>query len=78
MKHKPKEKKYVPFKPIEGKEYLLTDSCFFEQNAPANYNPYDKKRSPHGIQLVDLETGTTVNLVSGSIVRIVKSNPTLR
>lgn len=60
-------------KPIENKEYILTDQCFWEQEPPENYNPYDKTRKPHGIQLVDIETGTVVNLLSGSIIKVVKS-----
>lgn len=62
------------FKPRKGKRYIVTDQCFWQQLTDEErkaYNPYDKKRAPHGIQLVDAETGTVVNLLSGSIVEIV-------
>lgn len=64
------------FNPIDGKEYILTDQCYWKQMTDVEreaYNPYDKDRAPHGIQLVDRETGTVVNLLSGSIVKIIKS-----
>lgn len=57
--------------PRNDREYIVTDSCFFATNPPAEYNPHDPKRSPHTIQLVDKETGTVVNLLSGSVVKIV-------
>lgn len=65
---------YDKFQPINDKEYMLTDSCYFVANPPSDYNPYDKKRTPHGIQLVDVKTGTIVNLLSGSIIKVIKSN----
>lgn len=64
------------FDPEKGRQYLLTDQCFWEQFTPEErekYNPYDKKRSPHSIQLVCLETGTIVNLKSGSIITVIES-----
>ena len=64
---------YDKFEPVPDKEYMLTDSCYFVANPPATYNPYDKKRTPHGVQLVDVKTGTVVNLVSGSIIKIIKA-----
>lgn len=65
---------YDKFVPVEKeKEYILTDSCYFIANPPSTYNPYDSKRTPHGIQLVDVETGTIVNLLSGSIIKVIKS-----
>jgi hypothetical protein len=45
------------FKPLAEKRYLVTDQCFWMQHPPKNYNPFDAKRSPHTIQLVDIETG---------------------
>ena len=38
-----------------------------------DYNPYDNKRKPHFVHLVDPETGTMVLLKSGSIIQVVKS-----
>lgn len=61
------------FTPREDKEYVLTDSCYFQQSPSLDYNPYDKERSPHGVQLVDVKTGTVVNLLSGSVIKIIKS-----
>lgn len=66
---KPEDK----FKPVEQREYLVTDQCLYEQEPPKEYNPNDPKRAPHVIQLVETETGTIVNLKSGSIVRIVSA-----
>jgi hypothetical protein len=63
------------FTPLPDKEYIVTDQCFYETMTPkeqANYNPYDKKRAPHSLNLVDAQTGTIVNLPSGSIIKIVK------
>jgi hypothetical protein len=65
---------YDKFDPVPDKEYILTDSCYFQTNPTSNYNPYDKTRSPHGVQLVDIKTGTVVNLLSGSIIKVIKSN----
>lgn len=70
------------FDPLPDKEYVVTDMCFWKgltEEEQANYNPYDKEKMPHGISLVDVETGTTVNLLSGSIIKVIKSkdhNPT--
>lgn len=64
------------FTPIENREYIVTDQCFWENLSPEErmkYNPYDTKRAPHSISLVDAETGTIVNLESGSRVRIVRT-----
>lgn len=64
------------FTPLPDREYVVTDQCFWammtdeERN---NYNPYDKDRAPHAIQLIDVKTGTVVNLLSGSIIKIVKA-----
>lgn len=61
--------------PIPKKQYLVTDQCFFKPlKHPELYNPYDKNRAPHSIQLVDQETGTIVNLPSGSIIEVIKYN----
>lgn len=68
--------KISKFKPLSNKEYILTDQCYWEQlteEQRMKYNPYNKYRTPHGIQLVDPETGTIVNLLSGSIIKIIKS-----
>lgn len=59
------------FMPRAEREYIVTDSCFFEVEPPENYNPHDPKRSPHSIQLVDKESGTVVNLPSGSVIKVV-------
>ena len=64
------------FTPVEGREYIVTDQCFWEQLSDKErqkYNPYDKKRLPHSVQLICVETGTVVNLLSGSTVKIVKA-----
>lgn len=69
---KKEPKKFIP---VDGKEYLVTDQCFWKVlKHPEKYNPYDKTRAPHSIQLVDQDTGTVVNLPSGSIIKIVKYN----
>jgi hypothetical protein len=64
------EKKFIPKK---DKEYLLTDQCMWEMEAHNGYNPYDKKRKPHVLQLVDPVSGTIVNLKSGSLIKIIKA-----
>jgi hypothetical protein len=65
-------KKFIPVKKMR---YLVTDQCFFKPlEKPELYNPYDKTRAPHSIQLVDVETGTIVNLPSGSIIEVIKYN----
>lgn len=59
----------------ENKEYILTDQCSWKELSEAeqkNYNPYDKTRHPHCAHLVDTETGTIVNVPSGSIIKITK------
>lgn len=64
------------FEPVPNKEYILTDQCYWNQlseEEKMKYNPYDKTRAPHGIQLVDPENGTIVNLLSGSIIKVIKS-----
>ena len=69
-------KKKDKFIPIIDKEYLVTDQCFWQNLSEKErelYNPYDKKREPHAIQLVDIQTGTIVNLPSGSIVKIIRT-----
>lgn len=58
------------FTPQADKEYLVTDQCFWETNPPEEYNIFDPKRKPHSLQLVDIETGTIVNLPSGSVIKI--------
>lgn len=60
-------------KPRKDKEYLVTDSCFWEETPHEEYNPYDKKRAPHSIELVDVQTGSIVQLNSGSIIKIIKA-----
>ena len=65
---------YDKYEPVNNKEYILTDSCYFATNPTSEYNPYDKKRTPHGVQLVDVKTGTVVNLLSGSIIKVIKNN----
>ena len=68
------KKKGMPdkFKPLPEKHYLVTDQCFWMEHPPENYNPLDPKRTPHSIQLVDMETGTVVNLLSGSIIKVIE------
>lgn len=49
-----------------AKRYIVTDSCFF-------YEPKKKRgRSPHVIELVDVETGNVKKLKSGSVIKIVR------
>lgn len=65
--------KYTPKK---NKEYIVTDQCFWKQlgeEEQKKYNPYSKDRHPHTIQLVDPETGTVVDLPSGSRVIVVST-----
>jgi hypothetical protein len=70
-----KANKTIPdkFAPLPEKRYLVTDQCFWMTNKPKNYNPLDPKRAPHSIQLVDVETGTIVNLQSGSIIKVIEA-----
>lgn len=56
--------------PQPDREYIITDSCFWETNPPEDYNPHDTKRAPHSVQLVDRVSGTIVNLPSGSVIKI--------
>lgn len=67
-----KQQKNLKKEPLEDKEYILTDFCFWETNPPEDYNPLDPKRKPHSIQLVDVETGTVALLPSGSIIKVVQ------
>lgn len=61
------------FLPVKDKEYIVTDQCMWECEPHKDYNPYDIKRKPHAIHLVDKETGTIVLLYSGSVVKISKA-----
>jgi hypothetical protein len=66
------------FTPKKEKEYVVSDQCFWQELTPEEceaYNPYDKKRMPHLIQLMDVETGTIVNLPSGSVIKVIKYRP---
>lgn len=63
------DKKFIPKKDAE---YIVTDSCFWNEEAPDDYNPLDETRFPHYMQLVDKKSGTMVNLPSGSVVKVVK------
>ncbi len=57
---------------LEGREFMLTDQCWFqEENNDKDYNP-DDRRKPHMTAAIDLETGTVRMVKSGSIIRIVK------
>jgi hypothetical protein len=58
-----------------NRRWLVTDHCFYEKPAKG-YNEHDKKRGPHMVQVVDLDSGTVVELTSGSIVKIVKLRKT--
>ncbi len=63
------------FTPLPDRRYIVTDQCYWEtmtEEERAAYNPFDKKRTPHYLQLVDAETGTIVNLPSGSVIRVVE------
>jgi len=59
-------------KVVRNKEYMLTDQCFWEEHPREDYNPLDPKRAPHSVLLVDIKTGSTVQLESGSIIKVVK------
>lgn len=61
------------FNPVAGRKYLVTDQCLYEQEPAADYNPLDPSRARHIVQLVDVESGTIVNLMSGSVVQIVEA-----
>lgn len=67
-------KKKWDSKPLVEREYIVTDHCYFVEIPREDYNPYDKKRSPHAIQLVDKETGTVVMLESGSVIKVVHNH----
>lgn len=58
-------------KPLSNREYVLTDQCFWNENAPADYNQLDPNRKPHGITLVDKENGSIVFLESGSTIKVI-------
>lgn len=64
-----KETKFIP---EVGRTYIVTDSCGYEDGVSEDYNPYDARRKPHAIELVDSETGTVVFLKSGSLITITK------
>ncbi len=49
-----------------SKKYILTDSCFFYESKKK------RGRSPHVIEVVDMETGNVKKLKSGSVIRIVR------
>ena len=55
---------------MPGREYIVTDFCFWEENAPQDYNVLDPKRKPHAIQVIDKQNGSVVLLKSGSIIKI--------
>lgn len=59
--------------PQLDREYIITDFCFWAENAPEDYNIFDKDRKPHAVSLVDKETGTMVMLQSGSVIKIVSA-----
>ena len=64
------------YTPQQDKEYILTDQCYWQQLSSEEqeaYNPYDSNRAPHGVSLVDPETGTIVNILSGSIIKVIKT-----
>lgn len=63
------DKKFIPKK---DHEYLVTDQCFWQSEELDDYNPLHPERYPHTMQLVDRDSGTIVNLPSGSIIKIVK------
>lgn len=63
--------KLKTFNPVKDKEYLVTDQCLFMQEPPKEYNPLDPERAPHVVQLVDVATGSIVNLRSGSIIKVI-------
>lgn len=52
------------------RKYIVTDDCSFEKLK--NYPNKNKKRNPHFVTLVDIETGTVIELKSGSIINIVR------
>jgi hypothetical protein len=62
------------FMPLRKKRYMVTDQCFWMTHPPKDYNPLDPSRAPHAVQLVDVETGTVVNLHSGSIIQVIDPN----
>jgi hypothetical protein len=61
------------FNPVAGRRYFVSDQRLYEQEPPANYNPLDPYRTRHIVQLIDIDSGTILNLMSGSIVEIVKA-----
>lgn len=46
------------------KKYIITDNCYWYKNK--------KKRSPHFVEILDLETGSIKQLKSGSIIQVIK------
>lgn len=58
--------------PILEKEYLLTDSCFWRDVNPEEYNPLDSNRKPHHVEVVDVKTGSVAHIPSGSIIKVIK------
>jgi hypothetical protein len=53
-----------PFK-ITDRVFILTDLCMWEKNKK------DRTKSPHAIQVIDLQTGATRYIQSGSRIRFV-------
>ena len=49
---------------INMKKYILTNSCYWYGG---------KGRTPHYIEIVDMETGETKYLKSGSLIQVVKA-----
>lgn len=64
------------FTPVIDHEYIVTDECMWQKMTPEEqekYNPYDRARAPHLLQLVDQATGTVVHLKAGSVIKIIKA-----
>ncbi len=64
------------FVPLKEKEYIVTDQCMWQEMTPEEqkaYNPYDTKRAPHTLEIVDKETGTVAYLASGSVIKVIKA-----
>lgn len=75
-KYTPEEKAKIAkkFQPKNDAVYIVTDSCFWKDNPPENYNFSDPDRKPHAIELVDPRTGTVVYLPSGSLISVVAAD----
>lgn len=59
-------------KSLNGRTFMLTDQCFYqEDNNEKDYNP-DNRRKPHAISVVDIDTGTIRLIKSGSMIKVVK------